>query len=363
MRKIFILVIFGLLFLNLGITRAAPIESATSTSQSKLTVVAYIDPLFQGNQKAFNIIKEGLRKKFGNADIVFLNGSQDKSPAFLDFMDKIQTDPLNEKGLVVIKEGHLHKFGKDTNSKFVLLLNLGVTNRDYEHYWTKLTLIAYDIDAAKPIAIDAWAKGGRGGARQATEGAEYYMTKLQNEFNWPRTIATSQAPINDKVRRPAVVVFLPDVILDTPEIVQKIRNNISSKFNVDDVPIYIDNMPKSPAFLDLINRVRDDSRKQGTIVARKEYLSEYGKRINANLVIPIIISLSSTGFDSWKSKTTYRFKEEILVIDPDTNQYISSTVYDTEKQMVRIECIDFLMNKMQKEFVLPEMAGREKRQQ
>jgi len=350
MQKLFIFAVSLLLALNLAVVKAAPFESENLVEQSKVTVVVLLDPLFQQNTKALDIIKAGLREKFGQADIVYFGGSQAKSPEFLEFIEKVQTDPLNDKGIIWINEQYLYKLGHDTNSKYVLLINLSVTGYNgYYDYWSNLMLTAYNVETEKPIAINGWRKGK---TKWATQGADYYIAKLKNEFKWPVESAPTERIPNDTMK-PAVAVFLPEDIFEMPELVQKIRNAVASKFKINSVPIYIDNMPKDPDFLNLVNKVMIDSAKQDTTIVRKDYLVEYGKHVNANQVIAIKISLSEYDMNIWSGKSIYRFNEEILVVDTMANKYISSVAYDTGDRRGRPEGIEFVINKLQNEFVFP----------
>lgn len=347
-RKLLILVTFLILFLSPMATWAFPVDNVDFSYESKTTAVVFLNPIFR-NQTAFDIIKKGLSEKFSNADIIYVGDGQAKSPAFLEFMEKVQTDPVNDKGIILIKEEYLHKLGQDTKSKYIIVLNLGVTDYNrYGDYWSKLLLTAYDVDEKRPIAIDIWRKGK---TRRPSKGAEYYMTKLHNEFTWPITTTTAEA-VPDDSAKPAVIVFLPNEVLEHPELVQKIRTTVAGKFKVSSVPIYIDDNPKSLAFVELVNKVNADSAKQNTIIVRKEYLSEYGKQTKSSPVIAIKIGVVDQDV-SWTGTWAYRYNEEILVIDPATNTYLSSSAFDTESKQRTYESVNILMDKLQTQFIWP----------
>ncbi len=324
------LVIMVLLLLNSKASWALPTTGNGISNQPKTTVVVFLDPEFRYdyNKKAFNIIKESLKSKFINADIIFFKDNEAKSPAFLDFVEKIQTDPLNDKGIVWISVENIHKLGKDTNSDFVIILSLsGITNY-YGHFLlSRLDLFAYDVPAAKIIAYDYWYKDF---TNWASEVSEYLMAKLRDEYKWPNPYQGKFSEASSEaVTKPAVVVFLPGTILAKPQLVQKIKSTVRNKFKVADVPIYLDSAPKTSAFLSLAYRVTFDSVKQNTFIVRKEYLSEYGKLTNSNPMIVIKISLSDHDMQFWSSKSVYRFKEEVIVVDTRANKYLSNTVFDS----------------------------------
>lgn len=352
MRKILILAIFLFIMGNMAVAWAYSGVGSDLPGQAKVTLVVSLDPAFRQNSKAYDIIKTAMTEKFSFAEIIYRDDSQAKSPAYLEFMEKVQTDPINNdtnKGVTWIREEHLKKFGQDSNSKYVLLINLRVTGYNGKgDYWSKMTFCAYDVEAAKPVAIDAWLKGRTG---YGTEGAEYFMTKLRSELKWPVAVPPELQP--GETAKQAVVVFLPDEIVEMPDLVQKIRSTVASKFNIADVPIYIDNIPKTVAFLSLVNKVAVDSAKQNTTVVRKDYLSAYGKQIGSNTVISIKIGYTESEYDIWAYKMVYRLNAEILVVDTETNKYLSSMVYDIGSKKGRQEGVELLMNKLKTEYVAP----------
>lgn len=351
MRKILILTFFLFCMGNMAQTWAYSPDMSGQTG--KVTLVVSLDPVFRQNEKAYNIIKGALIEKFGSAEIIYCDdASQTKPAAYHEFIEKVQTDPINNdsnKGVTWIREEHLHKFGQDNNSKFILLINLRVTGYNQNgYYWPKMTFCAYDVEAAKPIAVNTWVKGRTG---YGTEGAEFFMTKLRNDFKWPTSVIP-EPQLGDTAKR-AVVVFVPDDIMEMPELVQKIRSTIASKLNITEVPIYIDSNPKTQAFLSLVNKVAVDSAKQEAPVVRKEYLSAYGKQIGANTVISIKIGYTEAEFDIWAYKMVYRLNAEILAVDTETNKYISSMVYDIGSKKGRQEGVELLMNKLKTEYTAP----------
>lgn len=345
MRKLIVLI--GVLLLLLGpAASAAPAGIAGPADAPKTTVVVFLNPYIQQSQKAFNIFRDGLREKFAKADIIYLNDGKAKSPAFLEFMEKVQTDPVNDKGIILVREEHLRKLGQDTVSRFVVLVNFRITGYNgYGNFWSKLIVSAYDVDAAKPVAFDTWYKGE---LRWPSEGTEHYIKTLRSEFVWP--VAELEAAKGEVVR-PAVVLFLPDTILEMPELVKKMRDAVAGKFRVGSVPIYLDSTPKTADFLILANKVAVDSAQQNTFIVRKEYLAEYGKQTNSKPVIAVKLHYTEYDYSIWASKPVYRFQQDILVVDPETNQYIASTTFDTGEKMGRSEGVDFLLDKLRNDFI------------
>ncbi len=48
-----------------------------------------------------------------------------------------------------------------------------------------------------------------------------------------------------------------------------------------------------------------------------------------------------------------KYNEEILVIDPATNTYLSSSAFDTESKQRTYESVNILMDKLQTQFIWP----------
>lgn len=358
MRKALIISVLLLLF-NVIAATAAPLDSLMLSDQPKAAVVVFLDSVILQNQKSLGIIKDGLRDKFGKTDIMYYGDDQAKSPAFLEFMEKVLTDPVNDrkKGIVLIKNEYLRKLGKDTNSQYVVLVNLNRTYPSTQFIWSKLTYTVIEVETGKPVAMYAWHKGK---TDRPTEVAEHYMTSIRDDLKWPISFNAEEintGALQDNALKPAVVLFLPHEILAEPEQVQKIKNAIIRKFKVDNVPIYIDNKPKSQAFVKLAFLADVDSSKQGMTIVRKEYLTDYGKQTNSHPVIAIKISVTDFSFAFWDMrpdpKLIFRLKEEILVVDTEKNQYIASTTFDTAKNKNLKDGVDFLIDKLEKEFVLP----------
>ncbi|QJW47286.1 hypothetical protein HA075_16795 [bacterium BFN5] len=75
----------------------------------------------------------------------------------------------------------------------------------------------------------------------------------------------------------AVVIFLPRELLERTELIDQIKFTIRNKFKVDDVPIYLDEKPKSQAFLNFIDSVMADSAKQKAFLLKKNVSYNMGK--------------------------------------------------------------------------------------
>ncbi len=338
-----------------SIVWASPNDLMNSSNQSQISVVLFLDKKILEDSKTVAKIRDTLKLKFKDASNVTIYGDeQAKSPEFLDYIDKVKTDPANEKNIKVINIGDLANYGQAIKSDYVILITISPCNA-YWNFWSGLrfdmkeSVSVIDVTSHKYVEYLRWYKEGTNPV--LTEGAKELINNFVTDFHWTPPVEKpdkiNSVPAEEK--KHSVVVFLPDIILEKPDLLDKVRKTVSEKFHVSEIPIYVDNKPKSSEFLDLIARVGTDSAKQQTFILKKESLVEYGKATNSNLVTAIVISNINFGDDDF----SYRLKEDIFVVDPETNKYISNVVYDTEKKMKRQEGVEFLMTKLQNEFNLP----------
>lgn len=356
--------LLAILLLLLGITPTAWAnlnDSSNSSAQPSLSVVVFMDKKIIADGKAVTQMREVLKEKFKYANSIAIYGDdQSKSTEFLEFVEKIKTDPSNEKDIISINIGELAKYGRAIKSDYVMLITVSPCNL-YWNFWsgvrvdTKGSVSVIDVNTLKYLTYMNYYKEGNNAF--SSDGAKLLIKKLAAEFNWspPFTKQSDNITNQSEDKKPAVIVFLPDVILKKPELVEMVRKAVSTKFQVSDVPIYIDDKPKTPEFLNLISKVETDSAKQRTFILRKESLVAYGKMLNANPVTAIIIS--NVGAE--KDNSNYRLKEDIFVVDAEANKYLSNIVFDTVGKKKRQEGIEFLMNKLQLEFNLPNLKQTE----
>lgn len=354
MKKI-LMILFLLCGMN-SIAWANLNDLINSTNQSSVAVVVFMEKQIISDGKAVTRMRDVLNEKFKHANNIAIYGDdQAKSPEFLEFIDKIKTDPANEKDIKSINMGELAKYGRAIKSDYVVLITVAPCNT-YWNFWsgmrvdTKASVSVIDVNTQNYLEYKNYYKEGNDAF--SAEGAQYLIKKLADDFNWSPPVDKENdiktlSELEDK--KPAVVVFLPDVILEKPELVEKVRKSVATKFHVKDVSIYIDDKSKSPEFLKLIGRVGTDSAKQQTFILKKESLIAYGKAVNANPLTAIIISNVGVGDDDFN----YRLKEDIFVVDTENNKYLSNVVFDTVDKKKRQDGIDFLMNKLQNEFKLP----------
>jgi hypothetical protein len=330
------------------ISWVCPVAEANASDQSQISVVVFMGKKVLNDSKAVAEIRNTLINKFKDAKSIAVYGDdQPKSPEFLEFMEKIKTDPVNESGIRAITTEALEQYGKDMKSNYVVLITILPFNSwQYGNGDMKAQISVFDVSAGRYVEAINWYKEDS----NWVSASKFLIKKISTDFNW---VPPAGEPSNKndiaqiEEKKLSVVVFLADTILERPELAEQIRNTIAQKFRVTNVPIFIDDRPKSSEFLNFIGGVLTDSAKQQTFILKKERLVEYGKQTGSNPLIMIMIS--TVGKDGYYG---YHLKEDILIIDTETNKYLANVIYDTGKAKSRQEGIDYLMNKLQNEFKL-----------
>lgn len=306
--------------------------------------------------KAVAQMRDTLKEKFKYANSLAIYGDdQAKSPEFLEFIEKTQVDSVNEKEIKVINIEALAKYGRDIKANYVILITISPCNIFYDSFAgvrvdLKEHISVIDVQTSKYVESLNWYNEASNSYMLGAE-ARDLVKRSATEFSWtpPSKLESDKnLGIQTDEKKTSVVVFLPDIILEKTDLVEKIRKTLSEKFKVSDIPIYVDNKPKSSAFLKLIGRVGTDSAKQQTFILKKEHLAEYGKETYSTPVITIVISQVGKG-----EEFSYHLREDIFVVDSESNKYLANVVYDTINNKKRQEGLDFLLKKLQDEFKLP----------
>lgn len=348
MRKILLLLWIFLLSLQSLVWAETPNDQIIE--QPKTTVIVVLDQEILSNTKALPIIKNTLVEKFKQADVLVVGDPQAKSPEFLELMDKVKTDTVNEKGIRFVSTEHLANYGKEVHSKFIVLVSLN-KYQEYEEFRTfyrdvKARVFVLDVDSQKIISNQVWYKEKN---QWISEAAEGLVKKIKEELNWPPLNATvsNLASIGSDVdKKMTAVVFVDEYVLAKKEVGDKIRKTFEEKFKLANVPINLDVKPKSLAFLELETKVAFDSIKQSAFLLKKEHLVQYGKQVNADYVLAMNISIME------ESGWNCRLQEDISIVDVGLNKYVSNNVYDTGKTVKRLEGVDMLLNKLLIEYKL-----------
>lgn len=352
MKKVTACLLFIVLFLQ-PVAWAAPLANWDFSTLPKISVVVFLNKFILSDEDAMKTIKSAINERFRFASIAYYGDDKAKSPEFLEFIEQVLTDPVNEKGVRAITRGNLLKYGSATNSAYIVLINVSAYNH-YIYYVSEYDLKQHisvlDVAANKLVENVTWQAEGK----RPYAAADYFTKMLKSEFTWKvlavsdkKEAAATEAP------KPGVAVFMPDFVLAKTEAVDLLRKAVAAKFGVTSVPIYIDNKPKSPEFLDLISKVTSDSIKQQTFVLRREHLAQYGKDANINPVIAI--KINATRKEPWSSYA--RMQAEIFVVDANSGKYILNTVYDTGDTLPRERGMEYLMDKLKKEFKIPALPA------
>lgn len=317
-----------------SIAWAAPTASDIQPSSKELLVVVFVNKFIQDDKQAMDIVRNTIQAKFNNANIS-IYGYQ-STPEFLDFIEKLQTNPANEGGIKAIGKSDLLEYGKAMNAKHIILINLFNMDSDTD-FWSGTFLVemmedvtAFDVQSQKIIFNQVFGTEKKFTVRK---GAELLMTKLQTEFKWTPLAANDNmgVPGDKKV---LVAVFLTNELLGHKDLLAKIRNAINEKFGFANVYIYKDGQAKPPEYIEFIGRVTADSAKQRMMVITKDNLSQFGRDLGTGHVILIKID---------------RSREDISVVSVENGKYVASVLYVAEKMSVP-ETVEFLMNKLKNDF-------------
>jgi hypothetical protein len=322
--------------------------------QSKVSVVMFMDNLFLTDKKALEIVQKGLKERFGEANVAIYGDSSAKTPEFMEFIENVQSDPVNERGIRVIPQKHIIKYGLDTKSSHVVLITLQASDSHFG-FWSASTstrnredVTVFAVNPAKIVLNTVYDSGEK--LLQFQKAAQVSMDQLKNDFRW-----RPQAAIEDEVKpmplnSVAVLVFLPDYLMEKPELVADVKKVLKEKIRNGDILVYNDFEAKSPDYLNFMGKVSADSALQKTFIIKKEHLTAFGK--DAGYKGVVVFRVSVTDEISW----CYRLKADVTVVAVGANRYLANQVFDTEKIMYRKEGVEFILNKFKAEFKLPAEA-------
>jgi hypothetical protein len=333
MKKAVIISLFCL-FAFVSAAWAAPIASDVQPSSEELLVVVFANKFIQDDKQAMDLVRKTIRAKFGDANIS-IYGDQ-STPAFLDFIEKLQTDPANEGGIRAIGKTHLLDYGKAVNAKHIVLIDLFNMESDID-FWSGAKLVemmedvtVFDVQSQKIIFNQVFGTEKKFTIRKDTE---LLMSKLQAEFKWTPLTANDKL-VDPGDKKVTVSVFLTNELLGYKDLLAKIKNAVNEKFKFANVYIYNDGQAKPPEYIEFIGRVTADSAKQRMMVITKDNLSQLGRDLGASHVILIKID---------------RSREDISVVSIANGKYVASALYVAEKMSVP-ETVEFLMNKLKNDF-------------
>ena len=343
--RIILVIVFIVLSIDSPVL-ASVTDIINQTSPSKISVIAFINNDILKDQKSMEFINSVFSQKFRGQAITIADDGKQKSPEFMEFWEQVQSDPINEKGIYYINSKQLADYGKNTGSDYTVFISI-TKNIFTNGNILKLTLI--DVKTQKSLIENAW---------YAPSPHDFFgntalkdlIKKFKDDFYlFPTDDIAAKAnmePTNKK--NVAVVLFLPIELLERTELIEQIKLTIRNKFKVDDIPIYLDEKPKSQPFLNFIDSVKSDSAKQKAFLLKKEHVIQYGKDIGSSIVIPIIISVRKADYTTY-----FQLREDITAIDIDSEKYLSNNVFELDKELRRKEGVDILMKKLIDEPNLP----------
>ncbi len=351
-RTRIIAVVVLLLVFSAGMTVLANPAESTS-GEGKVSVIVFLDKLYREDTKCMEILTKGLNDRFGAGNIAIYGDSSAKSPAFMEFVEGVQTYPANERGIKVVPAKFFYKYGEDTNASHVLFVSIGSGKFDYsgldgrKKTRVKTDITVFSVKDRKTILNKIIDTGES--VLPFREAAQRAADQLKTDFKWQPTDqeAVRPAPVNSI----AVVTFLPRDIMDEPEHFSAVTKAIAEKIRNADIVINGDYQSKSPEYKDFIGKVADDCAMQKSFVVKKEHLIKYGKDAGYRTVVVFRMYYSDRG--SGFGGSEYRAKYDITVLAVESGKYVANFVFDTEKTVGLSKAVELLTNKFKTEFKMP----------
>lgn len=357
MRITFVLsVVLLLVFSTILPVMANP--PANPPEKSNISVVVFLDKVFRDDNQSLEILKKGLNDRFNGANVAIYGDNSPKSPEFLEFIEKVQTDPANERGIRLIPAKYLYKYGDDTHASHVLLINIKSANSDIG-FWSskrlariKEDVTVFSVEPNKIVLNSVFDTGEK--LLPFREAIQLSMLQLKKEFNWIPQPSQENEIKPVPANLVSILAFLPARIQVEPELYLKVKNAISEKVKNADITIYNDFQAKSPEYMEFIGKVITDSSMQRSFIIKKDHIVKYGKDSGYRAVV--VFKLGITEEEEARGLsfgTVYRLKEDISVVSVESNKYIANYVFDNEKKMFLTTAVDNIMDKFKSEFNLP----------
>ncbi|MDT8901619.1 hypothetical protein [Anaeroselena agilis] len=355
MRILIIAAVVLVLVFSAGMTASAnPAEGAAE--QGKVSVIVFLDKLYREDTKCMDIITKGLEKRFGADNVAIFGGSSAKSPAFMEFVESIQSYPANEKAVLVVPDKFFYKYGEDTGASHVVFVV--ISSGEYDRGgWdarqktrVKTDITVFSVKAKKVLMNKIVDTGEK--LLPFRESIQLAADQLQSDFKWTPADAEKirPAPVNSI----SVLTFLPRAVMDKSELFSAVTKAITEKMRDADITNYGDYQSKSPEYMEFIVKVVDDSARQKALVVKKEHLLQFGKDSGYRTVVLFRMYYSDKG-NSFGG-ATYRVKNDITVLSVDSGKYLGNFIFDTEKQVSLAEAIELLTAKFKAGFRMPVAA-------
>lgn len=357
LKLVFVLTFIFLLIFSTGLSAEAN-SLADPSEKGKISVVVFLDRFLKEDNQCLEIVKKSLNDKFNGANIAIYGDNSSKSPEYLEFIEKLQSDPANEKGIRIIPTKYLYKYGKDTNASHVVLMKISSVGFDV-NIWSNKTIVrikqevtVLSVEPNKIVLNNIFDTGEK--LKPFREALQLSMNQLKNEFKWtPQSLQESEVkPVSEN--RVAVLAFLPRKFQMESELYLKVKDSIAEKIKDADITVFNDFQAKSPEYMEFIGNVLNDSAVQKAFIVKKDHAVKYGADAGYRTVVVFKLSITDEDAAGGLSfGTDYRLKEDISIIDVELNKYLANYVFDTEKRMRLNTALDTIISKFKNEFTIP----------
>lgn len=102
---------------------AAP-EQAAASLEPRVTVLLFVEGAVRQYEENMKLILDGVKDKFKQAEIIIHDDNKRKSPEYMDLIENVKTDPVNEQHIRSVSLQHIAKFARDINSRYIAVVNL-----------------------------------------------------------------------------------------------------------------------------------------------------------------------------------------------------------------------------------------------
>lgn len=338
-------------FLAAMTASANPAEGAAE--QGKLSVIVFLDKFHLQDTKCRDIFTKGLEKRFGAANVAIYGGGSAKTPAFMDFVEGIQSYPPNEQAINVVPHKFFYKYGEDTNASHVLFIDIGLGEYDRGGWDARqksrimMDFTVFSVKDKKVLfnkIIDTGEK-----LLPFRDSAQRAADQLQSDFRWTPSDAAEvwPAPTNSV----AVLTFLPYDVIHKPEHFSSVTKTIAEKIRNADIINFGDFQSKSPEYKEFLVKVWDDSAIAKSLVVKKEHLLKFGKDSGYRTVV--LFRMYPMSKEAKQYSMIYRMVDDVTVVSVNSGKYLGNFVFDTEKHVSISEAVEMLTAKFKAEFRMP----------
>ena len=324
-------------------------EQPVASLEPKTTVIMFVDSDIRQNDPSMQTILAGIKDKFKPTEIIVNDDQKRKSNEYMEFIENVKSDPVNESSIRVISLDHIAKYANAVNSKYIAIVYL--TTWKTLELGINMNLVVVDAENGKYLINDAWNEGVHDFLPNA---ASNLMKRFNKDVSTSFMEGTSSnensaSNPNEKIK---VVAFVGNSILQQPKLVEKIKTTVGARFNVKNVAVYIDEKPKSLETLELFAKIQADSAKQKSLVIKKEHLIKYGEDTGSVYVAAVTIDTSDIIYliSQYGITCQMKLKESVVLVDVPAGRYAQNAVYETNYYYEEDSAVDELLKKLQTQF-------------